>query len=102
MDLKQLCYKLGEIILSTDKEVCSIIVPDNKKKQTGWWNQRVRNEIKKLRKQCGSVISANEKQNKATLVKRAKQKSREELGKHLESGKLFKKDDNSCCKNKED
>lgn len=95
MNLEQLWSHFKEIVLTTAKETCGTIVIHKNKKQTKWWSQDIKDEVKikkekwKLYLNQKSQESYDEYKQQRIKVKemvlQAKQQAWEEFGTKLEA-----------------
>lgn len=95
MSLDDLWEKFKSALFNAAKEACGCIMKTNRKKQTHWWNDEIKSEVKEKKKLWKQYFGNakteifNENKKVKMLVRKAKG---EEFGNQLEeSGKADKK-----------
>lgn len=95
VDLEQLWCQFKEIILTAAKETCGTIAIKKNKKQTKWWNQEIKNEVK-IKKEKWKLYLNHKTKDSYTAYKQqrikvkemviqAKQQTWEEFGMKMEA-----------------
>lgn len=98
MNLEQLWQYFKEIVLTSAKEACGTTTRNINKKQTRWWNQEIKEEVKSKKEKWKFYLNHKTEESYATykqqrtkvkeMILQAKQLTWEEFGRKLEADSL--------------